>query len=216
MRTTAVIGICIDAARNAVAPTTAKAPKEAPGQNRLQAPPSTIASNAPFASPGVSRPPSAPARKLLTVITTFSTSSMAASAIVRLPSNASPAGPLPLPSNCGKCIASTPMIAKFNSDNTGKRQSFGAWARARFVTSANPHAATPKIGPHTTDQTTSATELRDQRRHCGGHHGRYQGLPAEGAQQNLEHKYRAAERHVIDGGQTRAGAACDHDPALLD
>ncbi len=47
------------------------------------------------------------------------------------------------------------MIAKFNSDNTGKRQSLGAWARARFVSSEKPHAAAPKIGPHTTDQTIS-------------------------------------------------------------
>ncbi|CAB3809183.1 hypothetical protein LMG28138_06084 [Pararobbsia alpina] len=47
------------------------------------------------------------------------------------------------------------MIAKFNSDSTGKRQSFGAFARERFISSAKPQAAAPKTGPHTTDQTTS-------------------------------------------------------------
>lgn len=83
INTIAVSGIVIDAAKNAPAPMTAKAPGAVPGHKRFQAPPSKQANSAPQVKPGVSRPPWAPARKLPHMAAIFNTNSVAAVVISR-------------------------------------------------------------------------------------------------------------------------------------
>ncbi len=59
------------------------------------------------------------------------------------------------------------------------------------------------------------TEPRDDRRDRGRHDRHDQRTQFERAEQHLEHEDRAAERHVVDGREPRAGAACDHQPAVV-
>ena len=103
--------------------------------------------------PGVSSPPDAPARSELVVMATFSTSRIAAMPIVSSLLKPSCAGPLPLPSNAGRSIASPPIMVKFNKAVTGSRHPRAARRRAAVVSRTKPYAAQPNSGPVTTDQT---------------------------------------------------------------
>ena len=126
-----MIGMLIDEARKAAAPTIAKAPSGGPGQTTDHRPPRTIASRAPFERLGVSNPPPAPARNELAVIATFNTTSITADPMLSWLAKPNGAGARPLPSSCGNFTASNPMAVKLSSDSTGNCQLRGALARTR-------------------------------------------------------------------------------------
>jgi hypothetical protein len=108
---------------------------------------------APIDNPGVSRPPSAPARRAPSVTSTLSSSSTTASVRPMLLPKTSCATLFPLPNSCGNGVASRPMSGNTTAHHNGSRQSRGACARAAPAPRANQYAANPNTGPITTDQT---------------------------------------------------------------
>src|ERR1700730_4032375 len=154
MSAIAVRGIFMEEAKNAAPPTTANAPSGTIGPARFQRPPMTVASKAPIVRPGVSNPPSAPARRAPIVTISLRTDNVAAGKIPKSLSNPTCVRPLPLPKSCGKGIESRPISGNAATHHKGRRQPRGAWARAARVARTNQYAVKPNSGPVTIDQTT--------------------------------------------------------------
>lgn len=110
---------------------------------------------APVASAGVNSPPMAPLARQAAVAAGLSTIRVAAIPRDTAPSKASPAMPLPLPSNGAYLVASTPSAVNTTGIATTVCQPEGAFDRHRLMRRLNATPSTPATGPSTSAQTTT-------------------------------------------------------------